>query len=541
MRRSRILSGKISVSALLAHLIGDLLWDMRAMGYRRIIDWLKNRSCGFSEQAPQGSCEFIDMLLDRLPIGLALLNSEKLELPFLNRNFAETLRRSPADFTDLPELLRQLISDTELCQRLTAQIRKDIASGASTSMVWEFAVVMNGEDVWLRFSATPLEADQLLLRVEDVSEHKHLRESEEQFRALVDQASDSFFLMDATGKLLDVNPAACRGLDYSREELLALKVYDIDPGFTTEQHIDRYWEPLQRGQPVIFETYQLRKDGSTFPVEVVLGMIKLGEEKRFLGIHRDLTRRKQAEETLRRSEERRCRLQIELAYAAEVQQNLLPADVPILDAFEIAARCRPAQHVAGDFYDWQQLSEQVMMVSLGDVMGKGLAAAMLMATVRSVLRGVAPKNRPARALYHAEKALHQDLDRSDSFVTLFYSHLDLETKRLDYVDCGHGHAFLRRSAGPVEELLPRGLPLGVSGKGDYQQGSIVFAAGDALVLYSDGLIDALPGSNLDYAALAGILEGAESADEMLERLTGLVPESVAAPDDLTVLVLRCKA
>jgi PAS domain S-box-containing protein len=507
------------------------------MASRRIIDKLQQVLHGTTGDGG----DLVDLLLEHLPLGMAFLDREGFELPIVNRKFREISGGCLGDCSNLSVLLNRLIPDNKVYLQVIELMHEGIRSADPVRMVWEVPVVRDGDDAWLLFYATPLESHYLLLWLEDVTERKRLSESEEQFRALVDQASDSFFLMDAKGYLLDVNPAACEGLGYSREELLKMRVSDINAGFSAEQHIDRYWEPLQRGQPVIFETRHLRKDGSTFPVEVVLGMVNLREGRRFLGIQRDLTWRKQTEEALRRSEERHYKLQVELDYAAQVQRNLLPASVPVLDKFEFAARSRPAQHVAGDFYDWEECNGQTMMIALGDVMGKGMAAAMLMATVRSVLRGVARKSRPDLEIEHAEKVLHQDLDRSDSFVTLFYSYLNLASKQLDYVDCGHGHVFLRRNDGRVEELLPRGLPLGVPDKEVYQQGSIVFAVGDALILYSDGLIDALSEQALDYTSLAKELDGASSADEMLARLMGLVPEGTTIADDLTVLVVRCKA
>jgi serine phosphatase RsbU (regulator of sigma subunit) len=173
-------------------------------------------------------------------------------------------------------------------------------------------------------------------------------------------------------------------------------------------------------------------------------------------------------------------------------------------------------------------------------MGKGLAAAMLMATVRATLRAVAQEHKPAVALQLAERALHHDLDSSDSFVTLFYAQLDLASRSLTYVDCGHGLVFLRRVAGQVEELPIRGLPLGVFSGDGYQEGTFTFEDGDALVLYSDGLIDALPDLASDHRMLAGRLEGAASAGEMVDRLIALVPPELPLPDDMTVLVVRCR-
>jgi serine phosphatase RsbU (regulator of sigma subunit) len=178
-------------------------------------------------------------------------------------------------------------------------------------------------------------------------------------------------------------------------------------------------------------------------------------------------------------------------------------------------------------------------LTLGDVMGKGMAAAMLMATVRAALRAVDQTNSPEVAIQLIECALIHDLANSDSFVTLFHAQLNLASRKLVYVDCGHGFVFLRRSNGRVEELLPRGLPLGVLSDEIYQEGDFTFGEGDTLIVYSDGLIDALPEQSLDNDALADVLDGSVNVEEMIERLTGLVPSENAIPDDLTVVVVHC--
>jgi serine phosphatase RsbU (regulator of sigma subunit) len=247
---------------------------------------------------------------------------------------------------------------------------------------------------------------------------------------------------------------------------------------------------------------------------------------------------RKAEEELRESERRRYQLQAELVYAAEVQARLLPRCYPQIPDFEVAARCLPAKQVGGDFFDWQEVCPGVWSFTLGDVMGKGMAAAMLMATVRAALRSVA-HNRPAEALRLAEQALLSDLENSESFVTLFHGQLYAEARRLTFVDCGHGFAFLQRGRGAVEELTPRGLPLGVPGPKSYQEGAVSLGREDVLVLYSDGLIDARPELALNNSALAELLEGATSAQEMVGRLVGLTGQPEPLPDDVTVLVVRC--
>lgn len=253
---------------------------------------------------------------------------------------------------------------------------------------------------------------------------------------------------------------------------------------------------------------------------------------------RERSELKKAEESLRESELRRYQMQVELACAANVQAGLLPRSYPRIPGFEIAARCLPAKQVGGDFYDWQEVAPAVWSLTLGDVMGKGMAAAMLMATVRASLRTVA-HNRPAEAVRLAGKALLPDLNNSESFVTLFHAQLNAAEHTLAYVDCGHGLVFVRRANGTVKGLFPRGLPLGVPGQKHYREGSVRITAGDTLVLYSDGLIDARPELALNNHLLSRRLKGATSALEMLERLIELPGVAGALPDDLTVLVAHC--
>jgi serine phosphatase RsbU (regulator of sigma subunit) len=248
--------------------------------------------------------------------------------------------------------------------------------------------------------------------------------------------------------------------------------------------------------------------------------------------------RLKAEAALRDSEMRRLQLQVELHYAAEIQAKLLPRTNPQIPGFDFAARCLPAKEVGGDFFDWQEVCPGVWGITLGDVMGKGMAAAMLMATVRAALRSVA-HHRPEEALSLAEQALRTDLDNSESFVTLCYGQLYAEEGRFTFVDCGHGFAFLRRSSGKVEMLSPRTLPLGVPVAKVFREGVVILEKGDTLVLYSDGLIDARPELALDPPTLAGYLDGLDTAGEMVERLVAVPGVLDHLPDDMTVLVVHC--
>jgi sigma-B regulation protein RsbU (phosphoserine phosphatase) len=243
----------------------------------------------------------------------------------------------------------------------------------------------------------------------------------------------------------------------------------------------------------------------------------------------------------RELDEKRRQLEQELARAAEVQAGLLPRAAPTLPGWELAVRFYPAREVSGDFYDWQEVGHGSLALTVGDVMGKGMAAALLMATVRAALRAVAPHHPPAEAVQLVAAALEPDLARADSFVTLFQARLEGPTQRLVYVDAGHGLAFVRRASGAVEALGPRTLPLGVLAEETYREGVVTVAPGDALLVYSDGLLDARPDLAQGEAPLARVLAGAQGAEALAARLERAAELKGPPVDDLTILVLYHRA
>ena len=232
-------------------------------------------------------------------------------------------------------------------------------------------------------------------------------------------------------------------------------------------------------------------------------------------------------------------LRTDLSRAARVQTELLPQRVLELEGFELAATRLTARGVGGDFYDWVETGPGRLMLTLGDVMGKGMPAALLMATTRATLQALCRQHEPAAAMNLAARTLENDLQRSESFVTLFHAQLHVGQGRISYVDAGHGHAFVRRRDGTLEELRGSGLPLGLVPEERYQESSVKLGSGDALVVYSDGLVDAHSDPTLTAATIAAELHGATSAAEMVNQLAGLSESAALLTDDLTVMVLYC--
>jgi PAS domain S-box-containing protein len=385
-----------------------------------------------------------------------------------------------------------------------------------------------------------------LRRAEAELERAYLEISEraETYQNLFTSIRDVIVVTDHERNIRHVNqPALRETFGYELEEVAGKGVrmlYAQELGYRLTGQIFRRPDTV-KGQ--ILELEFRRKNGEIFYGELyaLKQLDSSGTPTGYIGLIRDINEKKLAEDSLRESEMRRYQMQVELVYAAEVQAKLLPHVYPQIPGFEIAAQCLPAKQVGGDFFDWQEVCPGLWSLTLGDVMGKGIAAAMLMATVRASLRSVTPHNRPAKALELAEHALLPDLENSESFVTLFHSQLYAQQRRVTFVDCGHGYAFLRRRDGRVEELSPRGLPLGVPGQKAYQEGSATLETGDSLVIFSDGLIDARPDLNLNNRILAGLLDAGMSAQEIVGRLMAVTEAVEPLPDDVTVLVVRCTA
>jgi sigma-B regulation protein RsbU (phosphoserine phosphatase) len=240
------------------------------------------------------------------------------------------------------------------------------------------------------------------------------------------------------------------------------------------------------------------------------------------------------------------RLEQELNLARDIQMKLLPAKAPRLEGFDVAGRSLAARQVGGDYYDFLKAGENKLGVCLGDVSGKGISAALLVAGVQAVMRGQNLTESPlAVRLSRANQVLYESSD-SDKFATFFYAQIDGPNRRLEYSNAGHNPPVLF-SDGLEPRLLEVGGPvLGVLPGLPYEQASVDLKAGDLLLIYSDGFSEAMNLRFEEYGeerlhALAGSLRG-ESAETVIDRViadvgafTGDAPQS----DDMTIVVVRC--
>jgi serine phosphatase RsbU (regulator of sigma subunit)/anti-sigma regulatory factor (Ser/Thr protein kinase) len=241
----------------------------------------------------------------------------------------------------------------------------------------------------------------------------------------------------------------------------------------------------------------------------------------------------------------RERIEQELKVAQLIQQQFLPHALPELPGWHVAALYRPARAVGGDFYDFIELPGGLVAIVVGDVTDKGVPAALVMATTHSILRAEAARLvAPAEVLERANDLLVAEMP-AHMFVTCLYAVLDPASGELRYANAGHNLPYLR-TAGGVSELRATGMPLGLMPGMRYEEKRAALAAGDGLLLHSDGLAEAhAPGPEREMfgfprlAKLVGERDGGEALiDLLLEELARFTGPGWEQEDDITLVTVQ---
>ena len=226
----------------------------------------------------------------------------------------------------------------------------------------------------------------------------------------------------------------------------------------------------------------------------------------------------------------------EMHRAALLQRALRPRSAIRLPGFEVAGHCVTARHVGGDFYDWFMARDKLHIFA-GDVMGKGIGAALIASSVRAVLRGAARFISIEEAFNRTAYDLDQDLGDTNTFVTAFGACIDPVTGEGQYVDAGHGLAVIIDSEGIPRRLTSGGLPIGAISGDHWVAHDFVLEHGDVLVVVSDGILDFFDDPADGLAALSLLGDRKLSAQRMVEEITAFA-ESSGPTDDVTVVVVK---
>ncbi len=241
----------------------------------------------------------------------------------------------------------------------------------------------------------------------------------------------------------------------------------------------------------------------------------------------------------------RERLNRELEIAREVQQRLFPQGGPEIPGFDYAGKCRPASSVGGDYYDFVAMCDGRLGIAIGDISGKGVPAALLMASLQASLRGLAIANPPALStLMENLNRLIYDASPSNKYATFFYGVYDPQSREFSYVNGGHNPPMIFR--GPDVLRLEDGGPVvGLFGPARYTQASVRLQSGDTLVLFTDGVTEAMNDQDeeFDEPRLIQAVRASNGlrAAELIDRIIQACDDFAAgAPqhDDMTLVIAR---
>jgi sigma-B regulation protein RsbU (phosphoserine phosphatase) len=255
-------------------------------------------------------------------------------------------------------------------------------------------------------------------------------------------------------------------------------------------------------------------------------------------------------------EKERERLQTELEIASEVQNQLHPKALPQIRSLRLASVCHPARMVSGDYFDYQEIDEHRLALAIGDVAGKGISAALLMATLQSALRcrlrlcmeangvnGGGGLPSPSRLVADLNVHLHASTS-PEKYATFFFSAYDDTTGVLTYTNAGHLPPMLVRN-GAVERLETNGTVVGAFPFVEYEESRLELRRGDLLVFFTDGVTEPenAYGEMFGEERLAELLRrnAALGEEEILTAVTDAVREWTSSPelqDDMTLLVAR---
>jgi PAS domain S-box-containing protein len=402
-----------------------------------------------------------------------------------------------------------------------------------------------------------------------VRSQRELSRQKEYFESLVLNSPVAIAIMDLGENVVSWNPAAEKLFGYTQVQAVGRSIDDLLAA-TPEMRAEvlDYTRRLAGDDRVAAVTRRSRKDGTLVDVELLAVPVNVGgkqvgtyamyhditELKRVEGEVRQLNRglekrvaerTEQLESAMAREQEvaqERERIEQELRVARMIQHALLPKSLPEVEGHEIAVYYQPAREVGGDFYDFLRLPDGRLGLIVGDVSGKGVPAAIVMAITRTMLRSAYHLGSPGEILQEVNDELFSDIP-PNVFVTCLAAILDSKTGRLQYANAGHDPPFVRHASG-VGKLRATGMPLGLMAGMTYELKEITLQPGENVLLYSDGLAEAhsqhheMFGFPRIEEFVGAHAEGARLIDSLLAELERFTGEDWEQEDDITLLTLQ---
>ncbi len=477
---------------------------------------------------------------------------------FVNQLWLDTLGYTPED---LPHLsLFDIIAPESLAHCEEAFRR--VISGETIKPLQAVFLTRDGRRVTVEGSANckfeqgrPVSTRAIFRDVtERMAAEEEREEVEERFRNLARAAQDAIISIDHEGLINYWNRSAEEMFGYPGQDAIGRDANLLLAPTRYRKQIAEGMEKWKRsGEGAMLgktrEFTARRRDGSEFPIELSLSSGKVKGRWNALAIVRDISDRKQSERDLSAARER------EIEIASRIQETLLLGSPPTnIAGISIAAMTIPSQRIDGDFYEFITLPNRILDLILGDVMGKGVPAALLGAgskrhflkALNAMMSPSCAVPQPREIVQRVHSRMAEELIDLESFVTLTYSRFDFDLKRLDFVDCGHPRTLhLKATEKKIIMLEGSNVPLGVRLDEIYTQASVTFEEGDLFFFYSDGITEARDNEGRFFGRerlSRCILESASlSAEQVIAKVKNEVLEFSHTPafsDDLTCVAVK---
>ncbi|ABA59421.1 PAS sensor, serine phosphatase RsbU regulator of sigma subunit [Nitrosococcus oceani ATCC 19707] len=360
----------------------------------------------------------------------------------------------------------------------------------------------NGEIYWILEQISPIKNTQgeithFLAIEEDISERKQiekaLQESEERFRQVAKMTGEWIWERDSSGRFIYCSGAVKEILGYEPKEMFGKHYSEF---FTLEAQEGKPCKSPQSGKRFfrIVCCYRHKDGREVFTESSGEPLLdERGQIVKWRGLDRDITKRLEAQELIRRAQISLAVTRNELRIAQQIQESLLPTESLVLPEVQVVGHCLPASQVGGDYFDYYyRQSDNTVDVTIADVSGHSVGPALFMVETRSALKTqIRSKFTAANTLAALNDSLYEDLNGADHFITMFYMQYHIATGEINYASAGHNPPLLlRRNEAVCNKLEADGLIFGVKKEVSFEEKRTFLKKGDLVFLYTDGIVEA---------------------------------------------------
>jgi PAS domain S-box-containing protein len=388
---------------------------------------------------------------------------------------------------------------------------------------------------------------------------KEAQEAQSKVTGIITNLFDAVIMIDERGIIETVNPAAETMFGYSSEEVIGRNVNILMPEPYASEHDGYIKNYLTTKIPKILgknrrEVLGMRANGEIFPMDLITSKMCIDDRLEFIGIVRDMTDYKRAEDEVKRLRQSETQmfehLQHELETAGRVQASMLPSDFPLFPQyknFNVFASMTPAKLIGGDFYDVFLVDVDKVFIVIGDVSGKGISAALHMVHCMADLRLLALRDelQPDRILFELNNLLCEN-NSVGMFITVCCGIFNFQTGEFIYSNAGHNPPLTNAITGCFEFMpVPKSIVLGYIKDAKYSSFNLQLRPGDSIFLYTDGVTEA-ENQQRDLFSDEKLLKLLATSGEVCARkVVELVKaeidtftEGVEQSDDITMLSLN---